>query len=412
MSQTPKLPYWNLEVSTIPRCNMACSYCFEGEELQSKKSQSRENIVHIVKTIEDLLSDERFQKEYESIRVNLWGGEPTLAYNWNKELIETLATKDYWDRVSFFMYSNGYDFDRVVKHLNIFVNSPLGNQLHKFKIQISWDGFIGDRIDHKGANTHTRVKENILRLALFYPDLDVSVKATLPLKYMLDLPNIWDEFYDLHNKVQKLNPKNFVVTYSPTIDYTTDYDVFHPDSLNNKSKELEATFKIIAKKEILFYKKYGYHLFGWFSETLSDLKGRRLFNCSAGVHMAMVNIDNEVLACHGALYPTSKQSKDIFLKQFNTKITDPDFKDVLFKTRDQLKKQIDRVDDSCKTCSATVCYKCPIVNVEEKLKTDTPTNDNFVFEQFQSRDPRHCEIYKIFGNIDRSVWYHTKIQGD
>ena len=52
--------YFNLEIATISKCNMACTYCFEGEELQTNKKQTKENIPDIINKVEALLDNEKF----------------------------------------------------------------------------------------------------------------------------------------------------------------------------------------------------------------------------------------------------------------------------------------------------------------------------------------------------------------
>ena len=71
------------------------------------------------------------------------------------------------------------------------------------------------------------------------------------------------------------------------------------------------------------------------------------------------------------------------------------------------------MDDACKNCEATVCYKCPIVNIEQVAKEikEHENQEKIIFKRtapddivknFQKRDPRHCGIYKAFGPIDRA----------
>ena len=70
---------------------MACTYCFEGEELKSKAKQKQENIPKIVNKLKELLQDTGFRKEYSGIVLNFWGGgEPTINFNWNKDLITAI----------------------------------------------------------------------------------------------------------------------------------------------------------------------------------------------------------------------------------------------------------------------------------------------------------------------------------
>ena len=113
--------YFNLEIATVSKCNMACTYCFEGEELKTKKKQTPENLDDIINKIEEMLYNPDFQKTYpQGICVNFWGGEPTLNVEWNKTLRLKLSEKSYYDKISFVMYSNGYNDYKIFHHWDLF----------------------------------------------------------------------------------------------------------------------------------------------------------------------------------------------------------------------------------------------------------------------------------------------------
>jgi radical SAM protein with 4Fe4S-binding SPASM domain len=127
---------------------------------------------------------------------------------------------------------------------------------------------------------------------------------------------------------------------------------------------------------------------------LKDARGKRLTNCSAGINMMAVDYDGTMSACHGTLY--SDMKKD-FSNHISTNIKDPNQKFLtrFFESREELKKSTEYVADSCINCEATVCYKCPVVNIEQL--------NEFKPENFQVRDTRHCNIYKTFGKFDRAL---------
>ena len=106
--------YFNLEIATVSKCNMACTYCFEGEELKTKKKQTPENLDDIINKIEEMLYNPDFQKTYpQGICVNFWGGEPTLNFEWNKTLILKLSEKSYYDN---HYYDKNYCFNNFSCH--------------------------------------------------------------------------------------------------------------------------------------------------------------------------------------------------------------------------------------------------------------------------------------------------------
>lgn len=372
---------FNLEIATTSSCNMACTYCFEGEELQSKQKQQHQNIESIIQKINSLLHDQRFNLEYDSICLNFWGGEPTLNYSWNKELIEkTIENK----KVYYFIYSNGFDYLKLKKHIDLFPEE----ELHRLRIQISWDGINNGRIDHNDRFTTDKVLATIKTIALIYPELHLTTKATIQPEELERLQEIWLRYYDLFQELNKTK-NNVQVTFSPTLNYVDDHS-----ETDEFLQAISKQFGIIYKLEEKFHEKYNFHLFGWFSETLKDARGKRLTNCSAGINMMAVDYDGTMSACHGTLY--SDMKKD-FSNHISTNIKDPNQKFLtrFFESREELKKSTEYVADSCINCEATVCYKCPVVNIEQL--------NEFKPENFQVRDTRHCNIYKTFGKFDRAL---------
>ena len=378
--------YFNLEIATISKCNMACTYCFEGEELQTNKKQTKENIPDIINKVEALLDNEKFNKEYPSgICINLWGGEPSLNFDWNKELIDTLKDKNYYHKITFFMYSNGYSYNKISNHIDLFTEYELLQ--NKFRLQISWDGIDNGRINHKKEATTEKVKNHILTFALMYPYLNITTKATIQPSELLQLEEIWNQYFLLY-KQSKKKPNRLNVNFSPTLNYVDDFDDQDPNYLN----QLKIQFGKVSKLEKAFYSKYNHHLFGWFSETQPEARGKRLTNCSAGINLLAVDYNGQISSCHGTLYSPMKKEFEEF-HNMNIKEDTNQFINKFFISREELRTHHSYVANSCITCEATICYKCPVVNIEQ-LNYLKPEN-------FQIRDTRHCSIYKLFGKFDR-----------
>lgn len=407
----PRKQFFNLEVATTSSCNMQCTYCFEGEELKSNKIQPEENINAIIEKIDNLLSSERFSSIYGGVCINFWGGEPTLNFSWNKELI-TKCKELFKDRISFFIYSNGYNYLKVKTHIDLFSREELLKDV--LRLQISWDGIDNGRIDHSKRKTNDMVGTCIQTLALVYPELNLTTKATIQPEELLRLEQIWNNYFELFKLVtlgnEPTEPTSRVpaaknrttVSFSPTLNYVDDFDTQDEVYLNN----IKVEFSKVLVLEEAFYKKYGFHLFGWFSESLKDAKNKRMTNCSAGINLAAVDYEGNLSICHGTLYSDLKtefiqfqnntihNEKDVFLTKF-------------FDTRAKIEKHHSYVSDECIGCSATVCYKCPVVNLEQiAAKDDIPSKDDMPTKEikpneFQIRDPRHCGIYKLFGKFDR-----------
>lgn len=406
----PKLPFYNLEITSIPVCNMACTYCFEGEELQSKKRQKVQNIDDIITKIKDLSTFDYFRKNFGGITINFWGGEPTLNHKWNIELVKRLyelegneVPKDFF---RFFIYTNGFHCGNLEMHL---LDIDKYFHLSKLMVQISYDGSTtaDKRVDHKGKPTYEKVKETIKYITKKYPLLDLSLKATIEPIDLLDLPEIHNEYHKLH-KEMSIHSNWRGVSLSPTLNYIDD---FEPKYMEEYKKQLHRAFQETLYQEFMFYKFYSRNLLSWFKNDHRDPKYKRTTNCSAGINIGHIDLDGKYSVCHGSEYSTHKNNF-VFTdlnrdkKQFLTS-----FKE----TREALLTVHQDLDYECRTCSATVCYKCPIVNVERTTtadtvdtNTDSDTNENSIGENtiknFQNRDPRHCFIYKIFGIYDTAFW--------
>ena len=402
---------FNLELATTSSCNMACTYCFEGEELQAKKQQTQESIPDIISKIELLLSNQDFNLEYpDGICINFWGGEPTLNFKWNKELIETLEAKEYSKNLSYFIYSNGFNLPKIVDHISLFTRDQLKQS--KLRIQISWDGIHNGRIGHNGETTNQIVKNHINSLILLYPELNLVTKATIQPQELLRLEEIWNNHYKFHQQVERVanglkgcnNTINTRITFSPTLNYVDNFD----DTDEEYLKAIAIEFQKVLLLEQAFYKKYKYHLFEWFSNDFKEARGKRLTNCSAGINLMALDYNGNFSSCHGVLYSENKNNFEKF-HNLNIKQSPKDFTKNFFESRSKLKFHTEYVADSCISCEATVCYKCPVVNIDQLSKnkgndTSNVTNLTYLkpFEQtYQIRDTRHCQIYKLFGKYDR-----------
>ena len=384
--------YFNLEVASISSCNMKCTYCFEGEELQSKQKQTNENLFNIIVKIKNLLDDPNFNAEYDGVCINFWGGEPTLNFEWNKELIEKTkeAFNQYESKVTYFIYSNGFNYVQLANHIDLFSKEELLNNV--LRVQISYDGIPNGRIDHRGRPTDEVVLGHIKTFAKLYPELNLSTKATIQPQELQILERIWLSYFKLYED-KDIQSSRVNVIFSPTLNYVDDFDDTNEDYL----KTIHFEFQKITKLEMAFHNKYGHHLFEWFSNDFKEARQKRLTNCTAGINLLAVDYDGQISSCHGVLYSDKKedfenfhdmninQPKEIFIRKF-------------FSSREALKQHADYVADECISCNATVCYKCPVVNIEQ-TGVFAPSN-------FQLRDKRHCQIYKTFGSFDRVMMTH------
>jgi len=355
--------YFSYEVTTTQRCDMACTYCLEGEELQNTSKQRSTD--DIIKSVYDLLNDEKFNSIYDGIVLNFWGGEPTQ----NPKMIIQLFNEFKNHDVNFFMYTNGFNrhnLEKIFNNFKLFIDDE-----SRLTYQISYDGIFHDkeRIDHTGKGTADKILENIRYFKTKYPNIHFNLKSTLNIS---DMPRLLENWHHFKNIVLEFNDFN----YSPTLEYTNKY-IINKEQLDI----INDVFLKIAKEELAFFKEHGRFVWSWFGT------GERS-SCTAGANIANVDIDGNVLVCHGAIYSENKE--DFIIGNIKDDMT----KVILDSHEHHM--DILHVPEHCKGCTATVCYQCPIVNYDN---SDKETYD----EKYHDPKDDLCSIYKAFGTIDRTV---------
>jgi len=346
---------YTFEVTTTQKCDMACTYCFEGDELKNSSKPIDYDI--IMDNIEKLLIDETFMSRFDGIVLNFWGGEPTLNYKMIKYFFSRFR-----GRVNYFFYTNGYDYSKLSNIINYF--DALGLDSEKLRFQISYDGIYDtQRIDHSGNQTSKQVLFNINELKKNYPEINITTKSTLSVNQLPILNKIINHFKDIG------------LSYSPTLEYTQYYDIT-PSMLDTIRKQ----FLLVAKNEIEYYKENKKFNFGWFESGEHAI-------CSAGMNMSNLDLEGNLTICHGALYSDNKEVFEIGkITNFVESVNESYLKH----------KDILEIPLMCQNCVATVCYQCPIVNYDSSNKLEYKN---------KLHDPKLdlCDVYKEFGKIHRVV---------
>lgn len=365
---------YTLEITTTQECNLGCTYCFEGcgDTLETNyKLNTKKLSFNIIKEkIDSLLLDNSFNTIFQGgLNIHFWGGEPTLESDLITQIM--LEYKDEPRVNNYSLSTNGYDIRptldiiKLSKKLNI-----------PFSIQISYDGGTPNslrRLTLTGKDSSIKVRKNILKLL----ETDIpflSLKATIQPNDFRDLLSAWEDYEDLFYEFKKVGRP---LIYKPTIDY---HNIQYKDYLEDWKQVL----KKIAKKEISFYKKNKKFLWEW-------MDGGRL-KCSAGINMSAINVDGEILYCHGAIYLNKKSNMII------TNISNKDIFSNINETRNQLMTYIEDESAECSDCIATVCMRCPVNNIELSSKNSSKNkwNDN-------SHNTKLCSYFKEFGLINHAT---------
>jgi uncharacterized protein len=366
-----KTNHFSIEITTTAMCNLGCTYCFEGVKTDKRRLDDKVDVV--IKRIHEFRQADWFKQNYDMLNISFWGGEPTL----NPDLvIQVIQEFQVFDDVEFHIYTNAYNRQRFEK----IVENVIRPKIH---MQISYDGEeIGNkfRVTHSGRGSSAQVLENMDYFVKKYPDLDISLKSTIPLKAMDTIYRTWLDFKRLHDYFK--DHPNLKVSYAPTIDYVSDLpDQIIPESIAIFRSEMIK----VAREEIKFYKEHGRYLCTWFGE------GDTKVHCASGAHMHAINVDGKGYACHGSFYSPNKE------EMLGSDIMSDNFVNEVIAMAEKYQEPLGRVSDVCKGCVATTCMICPVSSL------DLSKEKSFI-DRWQDRWVNNmCGFFKAFGEIDRSV---------
>jgi len=361
---------FTLEITTTALCNLGCSYCFEGVKTNPQRLDDEVELVK--QRVREFYESDFFKDNYDDLNISFWGGEPTL----NGDLIINVMKEfQHYDDISFHIYSNGYNRKRL-QHVvdNVDCN--------KLSIQFSYDGKnINDkfRLTHSGKPTSTQVVENLEYFAR--KGVNLSLKATIPLRSMTGLYAAWKDYKILYETLNDIGD-NISVSYAPTIDYVENIP---RENLDELIQNFRSEMLTIAKEEIKFFKEHGRHLCTWFNG--SDSKQ----HCASGAHMHAIDVDGKSYACHGSLYSPNKESMQ------GSDIHNDSFAADVARMALQYQQPISSMNDICTNCVATTCMICPVSSLDNSKKED-------YFDRWTDRWVNNmCGFFKTFGEIDRTV---------
>jgi uncharacterized protein len=152
-------PLNSLELVLTQRCNLACSYCFEGDALGAGTMSEEVGRAAI-----DLLFD--YARDEPRLTITHFGGEPTLCF----ELMRTL-TEYAEDRAA----AKGVELEFGMTTNGLLLDEPMVAYLaeHRVKALLSIDGLAAThdryRRDHRGRGSYARVIEGLRRLKVVQP---------------------------------------------------------------------------------------------------------------------------------------------------------------------------------------------------------------------------------------------------
>ena len=197
-------PPISVSINMGSACNFRCKYCFEvknGAVNDSKRLQQKvkERVIDVIKLL----------TETNKVRIEFWGGEPTVYFDDIYEIIE--ATKAY-EEVTYFMYTNGSLVEKYSKELLQIKNDVE----HRFQVQVSYD--YHDLKNNQRIQLNKTVEETekmVLDAIHFFDDNDFffGTKTTCTMHDLEE--NLFHQYMNFENLNKTLKHK---VNFNPTPD--------------------------------------------------------------------------------------------------------------------------------------------------------------------------------------------------
>lgn len=329
-------------------CNFRCKYCFEVKNGAVEKAYRLDEKVknRIVEVL-------HFLQEMHQVRIEFWGGEPSVYFKDIKEIIDEFVD---CDDVTFFMYTNGSLVEEYKEEL-LEIHNKVKD---RFEVQVSYDYQNIENNQRLQLNKTVEETDEMVRNAIKFfdkHDFKFGTKTTCTMK------DLEENIYDMYMNFEKLNSElKHKVCFACTPD-TLGVGNVDLDKVNNQFVKLIRYF--------VKYKKYGQTGFLWFDQNANK-------SCSAGANSFQVDVDGRVTYCHGCLYMNENM--------FYTNIFEDNFLHKVDHNYVVVNEKINQ-PEKCLNCSSKICFRCNAINSKGNVENwDLPNNDKM------------CQLYKTLSN--------------
>lgn len=159
-------------------CNLKCDYCIQ--TTRNNKNNIKLNIDHAIEYIDIFLSE---HKEYTRVKIDFFGGEPTLMKKQIIDFLNKIIKKKYKDKLEFTITTNSFIF---FPEYFIFMKE---NNIKYFNMIISYD-LSGQFKRSKNELINNIIKNNILKYKKLCVDLNFNLSDRLKLVSCLTEKNV------------------------------------------------------------------------------------------------------------------------------------------------------------------------------------------------------------------------------
>jgi len=376
------------DINVTSRCNLACTYCSEGNECGLSSIQSANTQVDVFDLYKFI---DKFPEE-ETFELFFWGGEPMLNWAYCKEVIDHYIDDK---RFGFYFYTNGMYIDRYWDDiLELHKKTKYQNHGGKGRLhfQISYDGDpINEieRIDKKGKTVSWKVKENYEKLR--QEGISTSLKSVI-------VARSFKHIYEAYLDVSAIN-----FNYSPTPD---SFSQMTEEEFQPFLDELGEGLKNIAKH--IYDNNLPPETFAWFQDS------KKL--CGAGKGYYSIDLNGDLSPCHGCMYRDTDTHK---VGNVNEILADDiNIKDYL-ETVSQAYKEGHHKTNECLSCDALYCLKCPVgcfdksdKGQSDKANDELRFTDPEYFEKWSDANAnwQMCKVFKLSDKYHKALRYALNLR--
>ena len=381
-----RLPEFHFDVNVTSKCNLACTYCSEGESC---------GLSTIFQAPTNLLPDELVKKvleldktKYSAVNLYFWGGEAFTNWPFCKAVMNKLANVKY---INFMFYTNGVYLKKYKKQLAT-IDKKLGtrgssspwqnNGQRRLHIQVSFDGEPINTLErHTKTGPDEKMSAHVFDsyLDLKESGFSIALKQTISARNFKYLFDVWKWHYDRG------------IMYGPTPD-THGSDEKRPDGGAWPEGEFGENLKQL-KLNMIKISKYCIdrdiipsNTFRWYGKSRAD--------CGSGMNYLAIDLDGKLYPCHGCMYRQRDDhlagtSKDN-LQDIATTTTEK-YMDFLhtFKTDQTL---------DCNNCQVDFCLKCPAGSFDEAA-----TKPDSTYGEAWQDHPSNWQLCKVWKTISPIV---------
>ena len=384
------LPEFHFDVNVTSKCNLACTYCMEGESCGLSSSFQEPTKLLPQELCEKVL--ELDTTKYKAVNVYFWGGEAFTNWPFCKKVMKELV--DY-KHINFMFYTNGVYLKKYKNQL-MEIDEQLGlrPQLYNkggreqrgLHIQVSFDGEPINTLErHTKQGPDEKMSEYVYDsyLDLKEAGFSIALKQTISARNFKYLFEVWKWHYDRGEM------------YGPTPD-SHGADPNRPDGGAWEVAAFEENLKQL-RLNMIKISKYCIDrnidpdkTFRWYGKSRAD--------CGSGMNYLSVDLDGKLYPCHGCMYRqrddhlvgTTKENLQDIASTTTEKYMDYLYE---FKTDQTL---------DCNNCTVDFCMKCPAGSFDQSMATK---EDNDYGKTWQDHPSNYqmCKVWKTISPIVKAT---------